>query len=1070
MLGTALSPFYGGKMERTYECEKCGMQCTDPGPDPELARCSLCGGALKPVTLPSPTDSESPAADPPIFAEDAPTLDDAGEPGLSFESEPGDEGAPEDEEGLRLEAEAVPPAREEVNVAPAGPTPPPQPVAVAGPPGPRRSLTAGQWLGWWVLTVSLAGCVLGANAIGLASPLSGTGTAWTAFLAFAACVGLAALGSLLQRGHTPARLCQKALAIAGFLVCAVFLLEALVAVAARLAGPGVGMPRLEASTVAVFLAAAGVALHVQALRAVGWAKRCQAVAVLSVVVLALAHHCRGEDEFHALVPAAQTWVEQRWIALIALGLSVGGLAWHLMMVREHERPRLRHQVFGFLWLGLMLGALGWVAMGSRPTTWSGELSPLLAVTAMCALIGLLPVALVGAFAAWRGLGKPREDLLAAASAGWYVILAGGVLLVLACLAGGRAMPPMERWTIVFGALSLAVIAWLGQHQDKRGPALRPPSAAALWGVFLMAPTAILALSQCASLQALLRSGCLRGANVAAGMLTTYLWASLSIGGIAIAAAMVVKSFRDLRHEPQRAEKDARILCTAGWALGATVLALCILGGAVAPAVRAHLRPLAAPAGNLVVDLARISAGWQAGDAVGSLPYWAGRLAPSSRMLLAAVACAALALTVLLHLAAGRGVAWARFLVAVLWAPLLVLATALASAFAARVFVPVDCLTPVGQAIADSLALRLGLLALLACVLLRLWYSLLALLERLKSPADGLERAASGGSGWPQMIGCGIVLCTLAALGCLLLGAAGSAGDMLFQFREFATSLAYGAAGGLGRAATLARQWPAGYGVAVVAILVGLMAMHDQTRRGRVAAMPWVAALWSMLLLRCGYAGWRAFQRLNWPWPPGIDRVLALAALIWIIVAVNVYALWARWWLLRKDNRPVTRRGPAATIGNLGLLVSVAVLVLLLWDLAVPQIPAPHRHAIAVGLVNLSTVVHGGAASFLGVMTAMALTLGALAIGSHYAARKGTLRMRQILRAFCFVAMLVCVFAAGSTLGLLQIGSWSAAQALRALLLLGVIIVLVDITVSPWLMRVGPLPGADTVPPAGPEPV
>jgi hypothetical protein len=305
----------------------------------------------------------------------------------------------------------------------------------------------------------------------------------------------------------------------------------------------------------------------------------------------------------------------------------------------------------------------------------------------------------------------------------------------------------------------------------------------------------------------------------------------------------------------------------------------------------------------------------------------------------------------------------------------------------------------------------------------------------------------------RLLGFALIVCVLASLFYIVSGASGGEQFAFYRLREFGRGLAHDCASQLGPAAAAMLARPV-YALAAALVLIGLMAVHDQARRGRVAAMPCAAAVWSLALVWSAAQAWRLFEPTRWPRPIGVMPALLLVGVVWLLIAAAVASVWLRWLRLRQSRKPVTDPGAARSLGQAGLVVTMACAGLLLFSAAGGMSVAPGGAGQAVldELGLLRPAIEGS--GVVGLLGALGVGAGLAGVGAWWMLGHGAQASARAVAAWCFGAALLCAFAAGAALDLGTIGDWSGPQALLALLLLGVILALTDATIGLWLRAPG----------------
>ncbi len=264
---------------------------------------------------------------------------------------------------------------------------------------------------------------------------------------------------------------------------------------------------------------------------------------------------------------------------------------------------------------------------------------------------------------------------------------------------------------------------------------------------------------------------------------------------------------------------------------------------------------------------------------------------------------------------------------------------LAALYAVRLVVPwgeVQPATPVGAYLAAGLGARIVLLGLAAALLVRLWESLGAAFDLSRretaheEPAPAAQAPESQEQDLAFVVRIGLLLGSAGLGVALLLMPGRTLAATLTQLGMMAaTWLREGAVvtSGVGR---LTAEWT-GYAAAVGAIVIVLIAVHDEAMRGRVAVYPLLALVWS-LLLGILALGWglqvSATSLLS---TPGRVPALAVTGLVLLLLAAATATVWVRWLRLRRQQRDLGEDmldrsdpiGAAHSLGSVGLVLVLA---------------------------------------------------------------------------------------------------------------------------------------------------
>ena len=920
----------------------------------------------------------------------------------------------------------------------------------------RAAATGARLLCFWTALTGVFGLVCAAAS--LVSFLSGgeaTAVLGGSLLVLVCALPLLALSALYGLRFGAAVVSSRAAGAFGLLVCAAALVESVARGCAGLFASGVSSGPSSQLMFSGYAALIGCAVFLRFLGGRAWASRSAAIS-LFVFVLSLFVPWEAGYNLPGIVarlPLSLSPLEGSLLAFAAVCAAGCGL----VAVRLRRGAALSRNELFFISLSFILAS---VAIGVGARLMSSELGThaagvrLLVVGALCEAAGFLPVLLTGTGAAWRSRGEFKDDLRDLGRFGWLMVALGAAAFSLVWLPRMVGRGPFDIWVTALGALAVIIAAWLG---TRREPWI------ARWAVAPVVGAAVIVLAGPGVLLSHFDAAGLIAARAMGGWTGVFVWLAFVVPAV-LGAGGVCLASRELRAEGGRSclQTDANIVLTAGWATAWLMLALCVVARTAAPDLASAMLSSVARLGRLGGDVFYVAAGpyvasWvsAAGRSVIDLMFLGG--AGGFALLVAALTC-----VLVLHVGATWGNRWCGNGVGILWSMAVGLFVVLTLACAAGLFrtmKPEVFDTGIGRLCARHVAARYALLVLLFALTFRFWDGARALVRLARpvaggEPGPGEEARRGEDSRFSHLMNFGLLLSVVGAVLALLLGAGMWTESVLYQLGKVGNAWARSAALLASSAGVLAAHWwPVGCAVACIPML--LMAMHEETRRGRTGAYPWVAAFWTLLLLWATGRAVRHVLALGWPSEAGQFPVIAALTFLWLAMALTTVALWRDWRQLTRPEEGTRRssasgrRGPRAGaaargLGRVGFFLGCTFAVMVLYNV-VWSLPggAPRLEVMKRGLMRLIDSVafsvdylearldgrnmRGALALALGVVSAALMVM-------HYLAQHRFRSVRLAVTAVWTVLVLCGVAAFGQLVDVRSAGSWDAGQVLGALAL------------------------------------
>ncbi len=453
-------------------------------------------------------------------------------------------------------------------------------------------------------------------------------------------------------------------------------------------------------------------------------------------------------------------------------------------------------------------------------------------------------------------------------------------------------------------------------------------------------------------------------------LTVFLWCSIVTGLLFATAGLLLRRHRGRRSRATTtAQTDADSLARAGLMLAVVASWLAMVSSAGAPPLTAAMRGALRTGAAYLGDAVALAAGNQAGD-------WLRGLSMSGPP--PALLAASLAVLLVVHALAAARVRAALWAMIALWcAPLMVVSLLVVLSFSGLFFPrPQPVATELARLVVGSFRIRLLATVVSCAVVARLWEALLgaAAVARTARPVTAQvnqteERSSSGPDDHLVFLVRTGVIAGAAGLGlaAVLCGqplVRAALGELATLARAVGARL-FGLAAQVG---ALSVQWT-GNALAAAVVLYLVAALSVEVRRGRVAAYPLVAALWTLLstyaLSRCLVDVLALWGR---PWARTLVTALVMVPVVVVLAAAG--ALWARWWRLSREGReepdrieePLPRGGPAFALGSLGIaLCAVAAAAVLHGALMTTPSYAVEAARVAEAVRNFATQAAGALA-------------------------------------------------------------------------------------------------------------
>jgi len=556
-----------------------------------------------------------------------------------------------------------------------------------------------------------------------------------------------------------------------------------------------------------------------------------------------------------------------------------------------------------------------------------------------------------------------------------------------------------------------------------------------------------------------------------------LWSVLVAGAALGVAGLVVTARRVGLPSGKRA--DSQLLYSCGWMASGALLVLCYVARAGNPelvgAVKASLSPLKAG----ISDILSVMVGARVAQVL--LGAMTGAVATifGGGWVAFLIVVAALSVVLVVHVASGGGCRWCRYVALALWGVLTAVGVLLTLGLAGRLFwgAPAEAMaTPAGKWLAGHLWGRLLLLALFVGILWRFVDGLGAMYaEASAEPKPAAQRTPAPS----ELNSLGMLAGVAGLVLALMLGLSVSGEAVFYQIGRYWESLSGGFALAAVQVGDRSVYW-SGAAVSAGAVVLMLVALHEETRQGRVSAYPWVAAVWGGLLawLAALWAGrLRAFAAA-WPKPPGERFALVAMGFIWLVLAITTVALWWRWWALERLRR---RRGvalrpddsgvetvvsaSARSLGSVGLCVSLVLGALILysalWTYSRDGESLRRMEAgVTKGLTSVAFFIDHLRTQLesSNLLRASAIALAALCAGLlivHYIAQFGLRWAGAAATGLWSALLLVGVFLLGRLINFDTVGQWDVAELLTVLIAVAALGGVLTATARAWAALLGP---------------
>ena len=996
-------------MSPIYECPACGRKLRWGEQISPPKRCPYCGTLLEAGPWKGEPERVEGAEGVPAGAE------------------------PEAGEELAVEGEALPAEEEEA-------------APVSEPHAPPGLGTGSFVLCAWLTAASFAAGVL-AVASGVAYLLAGqVGSALRGpAVGLGLSVGLGLLAVVLAQRRPLGPLGRKAVALAGMAVCAAMLLDGAVRLVVVLWR---GLPRFHVpgeAALYVFLAFVGAVIFWESLRGMRWACRCVAVsACVLVAIMAVGLTVgAGPRLLSSLVPTGLALPQVVALAAVgALALAGGGTLVHGVFSGSGERRRLLPSI---VLLALMACAAGYAA-------WQGAAQHMVPLSFGCLAAGIAPVLIGGVIAAWVSRGSPQEDLAQCVRFGWLLCVPGALALLVVWLPAALRREPLEAWCVGAGAFCIVLAAWFGRQR-------RPWFAR--WALVPAVILGVLLVSALDPLRARFSASGLASARFLGGTAVVILW-SVLVATITFAAAGLAATARRVPL-PSGVRTDSNIFHTCGWMCSGLLLVVCYVARAGRPELAQGLRESLAALGAALSEIAHVVAGPGPAQALRIVLTKVGGAVFGGGWVTFVGVAAALCVVLAVHVASGARRRWAGYLVLLLWGIVTALGALVALALAGRLFwsPPVEDMgTPLGRLLAGHLSARLLLLALLLALLwrfvdgLRTMYADVSAGPGLQPAREPAAPAARRATRFSELNAFGMLACVAGLVLALMLGVSVSSEAVFFHVGRYWAALSYGFVFVAARVGLRAAEW-SGVAFSAGVVMLMLLALHEETRGGRVGAYPWVAALWTGILAWLATLLMSEFRSATsyWPARPGERFALIAVGFVWLVLAITTVALWWHWWSLKRRQRRVTQSdkdsgvrrqvsGSARSLGSVGLCVSLTLGVVILYSALGTYSGCRHlllrmesgltsgTASAAFFVDGLRTVLEGSNLLRIGAIALMALSACLLVV--HYISQFGFRWAAAVATGLWGALSLLAIFLLGRLVNLSTAGQWDVGELLLVL--------------------------------------
>ena len=1006
------------------KCPECGRDLGDVDGTDELVRCVFCGARL-------PVDE--------------------------------DEGWTKQE----LELERAEPEIQSVDRSEEGSAPDGVPES-AEEPGYRMELQGGvSIIGLWAVWAGGLSGFLALSAVFCAIVAGGGRSGLTAAATLVGAGSLSLFGSRFLGRRFEKRLYGFGLGLVilgafGFLFSENFIL--LIRGLLRSGGFRAG-PNLERLTAGLTLSLFGAGFGVIFLRGIGWTRRATVGAVATwCVIVAMSAHAFIDPGGWGEADLLPGLGESAFILFMAI--CAGGVAWRVARWQSERERQQIDMLLDAIWPGTLLLATVWLVVGRGwPSALTGQPSRLLGWSLAVLGAGFAVPVAAGLLASFRSEGQ-RWAGKGAVRWGWWGAPGGAALILGTAYAGGHVDQGLAAVAAFGGAVSALLFGWLG----SRGETLigsesgKSGNWVARWALWPMAAGTGMILSGVPGMVGAF--GPPGDAAPGTILATLLLWSVLLVWAMLMIWGLGVQSLWSARERPEPTQEDMNLLARPGMVAACVGIVLLALGAGAGLGTT----PVVGVLLDACRDLARMCRMETAFERISTMvgAWWETAVPAPMGGCVGLMLCG---LLFVVSFAASRGVFWARRLTGVLWVPVALLGIFVGVGLAAALLAPQIAgpwRTVLGRSLADHLALRFLMFFGVTAVLVRLMGAVRSALlngayvESQESPQARSFRSL-------RVFGAIALAVTTVLSAVLVWDAAGEA--ILFQLQELGERLQLSGMNRVQSSVELFYAWP---GHAAGLGLLGFLALciHEETRRGHLAAYPVVAVLWSGLLVLAADGCWQFVLSRSFPLQSGATAVIALLVILWLLLFVNVLRLWVVWW----HSRGVFGSGdarispsewgihPSESLGRLGglsILVIGGVILVGLWGRAPAAQETIHnlergfgriQYALAYQTELLRIEMDGfGVTNFW----LMGSGLGSLVlIGFHYLSAFSEGRVRSFVAAFWSVVLLGALMWLGRFMALRDFGNYSPARALGfAGLVVGILYLAANVSSSwVWLLR------------------
>ncbi|MFW6189347.1 MAG: hypothetical protein ACOC7T_02850 [Planctomycetota bacterium] len=965
-------------------------------------------------------------------------------PGEADEHRPGNDSerptADEAWEGMPLELESS-----TERPTPVGEETVERPVSELVPSGGHDGGAA--WLARWLLFTAVVALALSATSLVLAALNGSRPAPWRGgLLAFQCAVLLLLLRTCLTGGATASETGRWGLSLAGagagaFILTTVGLQSATEFIHAFQTPTAV----LTELSIGGFLGLAVLVIFVQCYRGYRWAGRVAAVVAVGFCVLAPSLYLTGRSPVTASLSTAIGMPPDCWIALG--GAVLGTAAFVVAREWADDGPaRLLGAAVPLAVVAVAAVFMGWVLSGApNPETGANRAAVLAGVWIAAAL---LPVAVVGAVAAWRTNRPLRDDVAESSRFLWILIALGIVAIVAVWLPHALSGDDSLRASIeAAGILALAAGAWFGVRGGDWGArwALVPVGALTL-AVGCALPVALRYANRL-----LPRGGSLWHLLVAFG------WFSMLVGLAFASAGLLVKRYRARRRERGDALwGDLDLLTFVGIGLTGTGLALIFALWAGRPETVSVLRQALQTVGHTARELLAVATG----PTVQSLILRGSARAANWVSQWSAPAAGAILLGLMLtvHLIAASRARWGMYVVGAAWVLPLTAVTSLACVYAVRLLFPQpqSLQTAAARYVASHPSARLLLLGALAAAVTRLWEAVGSTLSLSRSEAPPAGHSPTACPPGRQrhlalLIAAGLGTACLALVFAIVWWDGPAVMESFRQMGQLGSRWLGRASAMSGGVGGLVATSPLCAGAVLLTGFV-LIAVHREGIRGRLTVYPLLGAVWLALMGALDFHWAMMLRATPLSSPVGRFSALAVTGLAFGALTLATLSVWARWWRLgdRSERTGTPSRGRRDDSASAHSLGSVGLAAVLLLGAAVCHAAfstnAGYAEWAAGTFARVQTLLQDllfeaerlraalspGGADWVPA-AAMAAVAGALFL-VHYASRHPVRWARTVLFALWTNVALVGIAAAVYTLVRRPAGAWTGGQIVLWLLL------------------------------------